>query len=246
MRPQVGDVAGPRTHRNRARRAGRDRVPSRARPARGPGGDRAQRAGRSSASRTGRDRRLGQKLDRVRRADHHERPARGLVRDRDLQVRAERLERADDADDTLVARERLRVRAAAEEVLSACLRRRGVAAWKPTENPPASNPRCSRTKRIPPTMDCASARLAPWSGRLDTSRRSGRPPPPDCTSWQTECGRAASRDGGEAVVTQTSSAPASTSRGDVSEAMRFASLVRGSMRWISSVISFVAHTAPSP
>ena len=70
---------------------------------------------------------LGQKLYRVRRADHHERSARGLVRDRDLQVRAERLERADDADDTFVARERLRVRAAAEELLRACLRRRGVA-----------------------------------------------------------------------------------------------------------------------
>ncbi len=31
-------------------------------------------------------------------------------------------------------------------------------AWKPTEKPPASNPRCSRTRRIPPTIDWARAR----------------------------------------------------------------------------------------
>lgn len=46
---------------------------------------------------------------------------------------------------------------------------------------------------------------------------SGLPAPLDCTSWQTERGRAASRDGGETVVTQTSPAPASTSRSDVTQ-----------------------------
>ena len=51
-------------------------------------------------------------------------------------------------------------------------------AWNPTENPPASKPRCSRARRMPPTMDCPMARLSPWSGRLDTSRMSGLPLPP--------------------------------------------------------------------
>src|SRR6476619_7350637 len=41
---------------------------------------------------------LGQPLPRVRRAQHRERPIDRLVRDRDLQVRAGRGERPDDAD----------------------------------------------------------------------------------------------------------------------------------------------------
>ncbi len=88
--------------------------------------------------------------------------------------------------------------------------------WYPTENAPASYPRCSRTSRMASTMGRVTSRISPWSGRSETISRSGAPLPVECRlSRRRPGGRSASDDGGRPDVTQTAPSPASTSRGDV-------------------------------
>ena len=142
---------------------------------------------------------------RVRRAEHRERPALGLVRDRYLGVRARGLVRAEDGDDTKVACVRLGVRRAAEEVEAARLCRGVVARLVPDrEARPLRTLAARGRKRIASTIGCCSAATIAFEGEIGDEQDVGLALPleVDVTAdrrWQSR----RSLDGGAAVVAQT-------------------------------------------